>query len=321
MSLPTVFLSHSTVDNEWCRCFAGKLQALGFDVWIDDQGILGADQFIQIIQAELERRDVFVVVLSPDSWASTWVQREIQLAMATNKTIVPVMHKPTSVQGFFRIFQWVDVIGKSCDDAAVAVAKLPALSGGSASNADDERGEKLDSYSVLVEPTALLNYAQTHVDDEIMKRAEREIDLWDKMLANEPPGFLSVVRDSLQIFAHARDIDRFFRRRWYASDENKRVLRRRCSDDWDAYLISGLEHLKSCCPPDMAQHLTIIEGEYPGLSRWLEDTLITNLIFAMWLGKRKLTETEVYYLFERLGSDRSSAIIDHFMLLSKAVKR
>lgn len=321
MSHPRVFLSHSSGDDEWCRCFCGKLQSLGFDVWIDDQGILGADQFISVIESELEQCDVFVVILTPESWNSTWVQREIQLAIATNKVIVPVMYKPTSVQGFFRLYQWTDVTGKECEDAAKVVAELPALS----SNAHDTSGdstERQTAYNILVESTALLNYTKTHVDDDTMRRAEHEIDNLNQILASVgSEGFLASVRDSLAIYNHAKEIDRYFRHRWYEADERKRVVQRRCSVDWSNYIAYGMDGVAKCCPNEMGHQFAEIVEAYPGLSNWLEDTLITNLVFALWLGKRKLTKDEVFYVHERIGDDRLSAILERVRLRTEAVRR
>lgn len=320
MSLPSIFLSHSSRDDDWVNCFAGKLQALGYNLWIDEQGILGADQFVRVIQTELERRDVLLVVLSPDAWSSPWVQREIQLALATNKTIVPVMHKPTAVEGFFRIFQQVDVVGKGCEDAATTVAKVPAMASDSGDSRNREPITSDSGYDILIEPTALLNYAKTHVDDEIVKRAEIQIQLWDKTLADAPWSFGEAIRDSLQIYTHARSADQFFRERWYA-DEKRRVLQRRCSEDWVAYLFDGMDAYVKLCPPELAGQIQDIVASCPGLTAWLEDTLVTNLLFALWLAKRKLTEHEVYMLHRRLGNERCSSVLDRSFTLSKAVKR
>ena len=59
-----------------------------------------------------------VLVLTPDSLASQWVQEEMQLALATRRTILPVMHKPSNLTGFLLTRQWVDVVDLSPEDAA-----------------------------------------------------------------------------------------------------------------------------------------------------------------------------------------------------------
>jgi hypothetical protein len=104
-----LFVSHSTQDNEWCRSLVAALKAAGNDVWYDEQGLTGGATWVETLQREVQARDVFVVVLTPEAWASPWVQEEVRLALATRRTILPVMLKPTAVEGFLLTRQWVDV--------------------------------------------------------------------------------------------------------------------------------------------------------------------------------------------------------------------
>lgn len=105
-----IFVSHSTQDNLWCRPFVETLKSNGFDVWYDEQGLRGGAAWVETLQREVQGRDVLVLVLSPDSWASQWVQEEVQLAIATRRTILPVMHKATNVEGFLLTRQWIDAV-------------------------------------------------------------------------------------------------------------------------------------------------------------------------------------------------------------------
>jgi len=118
-----IFVSHSHKDNEWCREFVATLTAAGWDVWYDKQGLHGGAAFISVIQRELAARPNFMPILTPDAWASEWVQREIQLAMVERKQVIPVLHKSTpQVSGFLKLIQWIDVIGLPAPVAAAKVA-------------------------------------------------------------------------------------------------------------------------------------------------------------------------------------------------------
>lgn len=123
-----IFCSHSSQDNAWCRELVVALQGAGadLDIWYDEQGLTGGAVWVQTLQRELQARDVFLLIVSPDSWNSTWVQEEIQLALATRRTILPVLHKPADVGGFLLTRQWVDVIGL---DAPAAARKVLAALG------------------------------------------------------------------------------------------------------------------------------------------------------------------------------------------------
>lgn len=122
MSLPRVFLSHSTQDNVWCRPFVAALQAVGYDLFFDEQGLTGSVQWVNTLQSELQAREIFIIALTPTAWASRWVQEEIQLAIATRiatrRTIIPIRLEPTQVEGFLLTRQWVDAVGQ--DSASVA---------------------------------------------------------------------------------------------------------------------------------------------------------------------------------------------------------
>lgn len=122
MTLTHIFVSHSHADDDWCRCFVDALRALGYDVWYDKEGIAGGALWLPTIQRELQSRDVFIVVLSPQAVASEWVDQEVQLAIASRKHIVPVMHRTASIEGFLGLRQWVDVVGQDCESAVKVVA-------------------------------------------------------------------------------------------------------------------------------------------------------------------------------------------------------
>ncbi len=119
-----IFVSHSHQDNEWCRDFVATLTAAGWDVWYDEKGLHGGAAWLTVIQQELAARPTFMLILTPDAWASDWVQRELQLAMLERKRIIPVLHKDTpQVSGFLKLIQWINVIGLPAPIAAAKVAQ------------------------------------------------------------------------------------------------------------------------------------------------------------------------------------------------------
>lgn len=125
MAPTRLFLSHSTEDNAWCRVLVEALKAAQYDVWYDEQGLTGGAEWVATLQREVQSRDLFVVVITPAAWASPWVQEEVRLALATRRTILPVMLKPSSIEGFLLTRQWVDVA--NLDPATGAQRVLAAL--------------------------------------------------------------------------------------------------------------------------------------------------------------------------------------------------
>ncbi|HEY7019792.1 MAG TPA: toll/interleukin-1 receptor domain-containing protein [Ktedonobacterales bacterium] len=150
MAQTRIFVSHSSKDNDWARPFAAALTAIGYDVWYDEKGLQGGDSWVASIQHEVETRDVFVLVLTPEAWESEWVQDELQLAIATRRRILPVLLRNTQVSGFLLTTQWITVIGaepQAAARAAVLAIEAPPAPGRDA--APVATTETLDELIVL----------------------------------------------------------------------------------------------------------------------------------------------------------------------------
>lgn len=79
--MPSIFLSHSWEDKFFARKLAEKLAEFGVDVWIDEAELKVGDSLIQKISEAIEKTEYVAVVLSHNSVASPWVQKELSIAM------------------------------------------------------------------------------------------------------------------------------------------------------------------------------------------------------------------------------------------------
>ena len=66
------------------------------DVWTDKHLIPGTTSWQHAIDAAIQDCDVLVVLLSPDSKVSEWVEREISLANLHKKPVVPLLIRGSS---------------------------------------------------------------------------------------------------------------------------------------------------------------------------------------------------------------------------------
>jgi hypothetical protein len=57
-----IFVSHSSLDGDWCHGFVNTLQGMGYSVWFDEKGLYVSEQWIGKIEQELQHRDIFLVV-------------------------------------------------------------------------------------------------------------------------------------------------------------------------------------------------------------------------------------------------------------------
>jgi TIR domain len=141
-----VFVSHSIQDLGWCSAFVATLEHSGIDAWYDQAGLSAGMQWVQTIQDELQQRDIFLLIVTPRSWQSKWVQQELALALVHHKQIIGVIHEATpQLSGFILIYQLLDVVGQSPQQAAQRVAEavrtlVPAADGVEVV-AQDEHGD------------------------------------------------------------------------------------------------------------------------------------------------------------------------------------
>jgi tetratricopeptide (TPR) repeat protein len=91
--MPRIFISHSSLDRELVeREIISPLRAHGLETWYSTDNIKSASEWEQQIREGLKACDWFLIVLSPRSVASEWVQREVHWAFLKRKgKIVPVL--------------------------------------------------------------------------------------------------------------------------------------------------------------------------------------------------------------------------------------
>ncbi len=86
-----VFISyHKNSSREYARKLADYLIAHGFDVWIDDRIDYG-NNWEQLIFKAVEQAAAVIVLMTPSSYQSRWVQAERLYAEKNNKPIFPVL--------------------------------------------------------------------------------------------------------------------------------------------------------------------------------------------------------------------------------------
>jgi hypothetical protein len=95
--MPQIFISYSRKDIAFARKLAGDLEKAGYDVWWDLTDLRGGDDWPRVIPAAIESSQYVIVVLSPNSAISDWVEKEYTQALGLRKKIIPIMLKPSRV--------------------------------------------------------------------------------------------------------------------------------------------------------------------------------------------------------------------------------
>jgi len=130
---PRIFISHSSKDNTFGKRVVQDLrEAIGNDdaVWYDTQGGLnGGDIWWGEIIQELEQRNIFILIISPDAMESEWIRREFNIALTSKKQVIPLLYRKSEMWIDLKIIQAIDFLSpityKSSFEQLIKVIGMP----------------------------------------------------------------------------------------------------------------------------------------------------------------------------------------------------
>lgn len=102
------FLSYSHKDKAFATTLASAMQRNGIAVWYDEWDVLGGFRIVQRIEEGLKWCNVFVVIMSPNSMQSRWVQRERESASTMEIPIIPILLADCEIPPLLRGIRYVD---------------------------------------------------------------------------------------------------------------------------------------------------------------------------------------------------------------------
>ena len=80
--MPSIFLSHNAADKPFARRLAARLIESGVVVWFDEVELKIGDSLVDKISEAINQVHYVAAVISSNSIKSTWVQKELSLAMS-----------------------------------------------------------------------------------------------------------------------------------------------------------------------------------------------------------------------------------------------
>ena len=87
------FVSYAHQDKAYAQELTADLKDHGFEDWIDDDRLNYGAAWKRKIEQAIRTCWALFVVMTPDSAASQWVQREISLALEEDKPIFPLLRR------------------------------------------------------------------------------------------------------------------------------------------------------------------------------------------------------------------------------------
>ena len=103
-----IFISYSHKDSDYAHRLAEALEKKGISVWIDDRIDYGT-QWPRVIQEYLDDCLAFIVIMTPRSFQSDWVQNELSRAKRKRKPIFPLLLEGDEPWLSVEATQYVDV--------------------------------------------------------------------------------------------------------------------------------------------------------------------------------------------------------------------
>jgi hypothetical protein len=109
-----VLLSYASADKEIAQKIVAELRHEGIRVWFDTYELQPADSIAEAIERAISASDYLVVLLSPHSVNSVWVQKELGAALsrdlaARDITLLPVLIADCEIPPPLAYYQYLDL--------------------------------------------------------------------------------------------------------------------------------------------------------------------------------------------------------------------
>jgi hypothetical protein len=126
-----IFISYSHKDTTYAHGLADHLRNMGFDIWMDERLDYGSQWPLEI-QRQLDACEAFILIMTPRSFASDWVQSELQRAKRKLKPIFPLLLEGNEPWLSVESTQYYDVRGEKFPDTRFYSAIKRVASSGTA---------------------------------------------------------------------------------------------------------------------------------------------------------------------------------------------
>ena len=108
-----VFISYSRKDLTFVEQLALDLKGAGLEVWYDVSRLEGGERWRTEIQNAIKSSQYVIIVLSPDSVESVWVEREFIYSSNLNRKIIPLLYRQCELPLNYLDLNFVDVQGEN----------------------------------------------------------------------------------------------------------------------------------------------------------------------------------------------------------------
>jgi formylglycine-generating enzyme required for sulfatase activity len=98
-----IFISYARKDAEFAQKINSDLRDRGIPTWIDEIGIRAFEDWPKRIAKAIKECEALLVVLSPESMSSSWVERELAYADSNGKRVLPIVYQECDLPADFEL--------------------------------------------------------------------------------------------------------------------------------------------------------------------------------------------------------------------------
>jgi len=106
-----IFISYSRRDIVYAEKLINALRREGFNPWVDMEGLGAGTQWLRRLQKQIVTCDAYILIMSHNSYNSTWVPDELVVAKTKGKPIFPLLLDDTEIFLAVQTIQLEDVRG------------------------------------------------------------------------------------------------------------------------------------------------------------------------------------------------------------------
>lgn len=109
-----VFISYSSKQRDIALSISEELKKHGLNPWIDVKLLQGGDEYLEKIPSAIQNSTMLLVVLTSDAIESSWVTKEINVAISSHKVVVPYKSDNCEVRGkMYFLLSDIEIIDSS----------------------------------------------------------------------------------------------------------------------------------------------------------------------------------------------------------------
>ncbi len=125
--MKSVFISYAHQDSQAAQELRASLQDAKISGWMDKADIASGEDVAQRVKELIRGANVIVILVSPRSVGSPWVQFEVGMALTLGKRIIPVLIGDTNIErglpDWLQEYAFIDARQRPIQEVALEVAR------------------------------------------------------------------------------------------------------------------------------------------------------------------------------------------------------